>query len=54
MKIQNFVIWIQAALKTKHIYEDIAGDVDNRFDTSSFELNRQFPKGKYKKVIGKK
>ena len=33
------------------IYKDIA-DVEARFDTSSYELNRPLPKGKNKKVIG--
>ena len=33
-------------VKTNDIYQDIA-----RFDTSNFELDRPFPKGKSKKVI---
>ena len=32
--------------------EDIASDVENRFDTSNYEVNRQLPLGKNKKVIG--
>ena len=36
--------------KRKHdIYKDIAEDVETRFDTSNFELNRPSPKGKHKK-----
>ena len=38
--------------KTDDIYKDIAEDVERRFDASNYELNRPFPKGKNKKVIG--
>ena len=31
---------------------DIAEDVETRFDTSNYELDRPLPKGKNKKVIG--
>ena len=31
---------------------NISGGVDTRFDISTFELDRSFPKGKNKKVIG--
>ena len=34
------------------IYKDIVEDVETRFDTSNYELNRPLPKGKNKKVIG--
>ena len=34
------------------IYKDIAKDVETRFDTSNYELDRPLPKGKNKKVIG--
>ena len=33
-------------------YEDIANDVENRFDTSNYEVNRSLPMGKNKKIIG--
>ena len=39
-------------VKTDDIYQDIADDVETRFDTSNFELGRPLPKGKTKKVIG--
>ena len=32
------------------IYKDIAEDVEKRFDTSSYEIDRPLPKGKKKKV----
>ena len=32
-------------------YEDIANDVENRFDTSNYEVKRPLPMGKNKKVI---
>ena len=38
--------------KTEDFYEDIANDVENRFDTSNYEVNRPLPTGKNKKVIG--
>ena len=34
------------------MYKDIAEDVETRFDTSNFEIQRPLPKGKNKKVIG--
>ena len=39
-------------IKTIDFYEDIANDVENRFDTSNYEVNRQLPMGKNKKIIG--
>ena len=39
-------------VKTKAIYRDIAEDVETRFDTSNFELDRPFPKGKNETVVG--
>ena len=39
-------------VKTEDFYEDIANDVEKRFDTSNYEVNRPSPKGKNKKVIG--
>ena len=38
-------------IKTNNIYRDIAEDVETRFDTSNYELDKPFPKGKNKKVI---
>ena len=39
-------------IKTNDFYEDIASDVENRFDTSNYEVKRPLPMGKNKKVIG--
>ena len=39
-------------IKTNDFYKDIANDVENRFDTSNYEVNRPLPMGKNKKVIG--
>ena len=39
-------------IKTEDFYEDFANDVEKRFDTSNYEVNRPLPKGKNKKVIG--
>ena len=39
-------------IKTNDFYEDIANDVENRFDTSNYEVNRPSPMGKNKKTIG--
>ena len=48
MDTDSFIVHI----KTDGIYEDIAEDVEIRFDTSNYELDRLLPKGKNKKVIG--
>ena len=37
---------------TNDCYEDIESDVENRFDTSNYEVNRPLPTGKNKKIIG--
>ena len=39
-------------IKTEDFYEDIANDVEKRFDTSNYEVDRPLPTGKNKKVIG--
>ena len=39
-------------IKTNDFYEDIASDVEDRFDTSNYEVNRPLPVGKNKTVIG--
>ena len=49
VKKQNCVI---VYIKTDDVYKDIAEDVETRFDTSNYELDRSLPKGKNKKVIG--
>ena len=39
-------------IKTEDFYKDIAHGVEKGFDTSNYEVNRPFPTGKNKKVIG--
>ena len=39
-------------IKAKEFYKDIARDVEERFDTSNYDVDRSLPKGKNKKVIG--
>ena len=39
-------------IKTNDFYKDIANDVENRFDTSNYEVNRPLPTRKNKKIIG--
>ena len=39
-------------IKTEDFYKDIANDVEKRFDTSNYEVNRPLPTGKNKKVMG--
>ena len=39
-------------IKTEDFYKDIANDVENRFDTSNYEVHRPLSTGKIKKVIG--
>ena len=41
MDTDTFIVYI----KTDYIYKDIA-DVETRFDTSNYELERLLPKGK--------
>ena len=48
MDTDSFIVYI----KTEDIYPDIPKGVETRFYTSSYELDRQLPKGKNKKVIG--
>ena len=48
MNTDSFIMHI----KTDDFYEDIANDVEKRFDTSNYEVNRPLPTGKNKKVIG--
>ena len=39
-------------IKTDDFYKDISNDVENRFDTSNYEVKRPLPTGKNKKIIG--
>ena len=48
MDTDSFIVHVKA----EDIYKDIAEDVEKRFDTSNFEINRPLPLGKNKKVIG--
>ena len=48
MDTDNFI----RNVKTNDFHEDIASDVENRFDNSNYEVNRPLPTGKNKKVIG--
>ena len=43
----SFIVFI----KTEDIYSDIAEDVEIKFDSLNYELDRPFFKGKNKKVI---
>ena len=47
MDTGSFVVHV----KTDNIYKDIAEDVETKFSTSNFELDRPLPKEKNKKVI---
>ena len=48
MDTGSFIVFIE----TDDIYKNIAEDVETRFDTSNYELDRPLPKGKTKKVTG--
>ena len=39
-------------LKTEDFYKNIANDVEKRFDTTNYEVDRPLSTGKYKKLIG--
>ena len=45
MDFFSFIVYI----KIDNIYKGITEDVDTRFDTSNYELDKPLPKGKYKK-----
>ena len=42
MDTDSFIVYV----KTDDIYKNIAKDVETRFNTSNYELNRLLPKGK--------
>ena len=44
----SFIVYI----KTENVYEDVAGDVEKRFDISNYEVNRPLPTRNNKEVIG--
>ena len=48
METDSFIMHI----KTEDFYKDIAINVEKRFDTSNYEVNRPSPTGKNRKVIG--
>ena len=45
MYTDSFIIYIKA----KGFFKDIADDIEKRFDTSNYEVNRTLPTGKIKK-----
>ena len=45
MDTDSFIVHI----KTDDIYKNIADEVETRFDTSNFEIDRPLPTGKNKK-----
>ena len=49
MDTKSFIVHV----KRNDIYKDIAEDVETRFDTSNFELDRPLSKGRNKKVLDK-
>ena len=48
MDTDSFIMHI----KTEDFYKDIANDIEKRFDTSNYEVNRPLPTGRNKEVIG--
>ena len=48
MDTDSFIVHV----KTDDNYKDIAEDVETKFYTSNFEIDRLLTKGKNKKVIG--
>ena len=47
------MVWLCSIVHvtTGDIYKDIAEDIEAKFDTSNYKLNRPLPKGKKKKVM---
>ena len=48
MDTVSFIVHV----KTEDIYKDTTEDVETRFDTSNFKLDRPLSKGKNERVIG--
>ena len=48
MDTDSFIINI----KTNDFYKDVSNDIENRFDTLNYEVNRPLPTGKNQKIIG--
>ena len=48
MDTDSFIMYI----KTEDFYKDIANDVEKKYDTSNYTVERPLPMGKNKKVIG--
>ena len=48
MDTHSFIVY----LKTDDLYKDIAEDVETKFNTSNYELDKLLHKRKHKKVIG--
>ena len=48
MDTDSFIIYI----KTEDVYKYIADDVEKKFDTSNYDVNRPLSTGKKKKLIG--
>ena len=49
MKSKTLLCGFIVQVKTDYIHKDNAEDVEKRFDTSSFEIDRQFLKEKTRK-----
>ena len=47
MDTDSFIVYIA----TEDVYSDIRKDVETRFGTSNYELDRPLPKGKNKKLV---
>ena len=47
MNADNFIVYI----KLEDIYENLVKDVDAKFYSSKYELDRPLPKGRNRKVI---
>ena len=48
MDTNSFIV----SIETDYICKEVAEDVETRFDTSNYELERPIPKGKNKRTIG--
>ena len=49
MDTESFIIHS----KTEDVYEDIANDVEKRYDTSNYAIERPLTTGKNRNVIGR-
>ena len=52
VRLLLYVICFIMHIQTENFYKDIADDIEKKYDTSNYTVERPLPMGKNKKVIG--